>query len=301
MARLVTLGRHTPRGDRMRITLAGLGFTTALRVIHRVHGGTADGRLDAEPTLGTGLAELLQVVLVVADFTDGGTALDRHLAHFTRAQAQGGVKAFTSDQLHGGTGGTGDLGALARLQLDPVDGGTHRDVAQRQGVAGLDRGVSTRDDLVTCLQALRGDDVATLAVDIAQQGDMGGAVRIVFDTFHACRNTFLVALEVDQTVVLLVTTAHVTGGDATVVVTTTGLALRLQQRCVRCALVQIGRDHAHGRTTACGGGLEFHQWHGMYLRPWPLHRWTGHRPDARTPCANRRDGQHDYGRTCSCP
>src|SRR5690606_26022921 len=160
----------TPRGDRMRITLAGLGFTTTVRVIHRVHGRTADGRLDAAPALGTSFAQLFQVVLIVTDFTDGGAAFDRHLTHFTRAQTQGGVDAFTSDQLHACTSSTGDLSALARLQLDPVDGGTDRDVAQRQGVAGLDRGVSTRDDLVTCLQALRGDDVATLAVDVAQQG-----------------------------------------------------------------------------------------------------------------------------------
>src|SRR5690606_16005824 len=104
------------------------------------------------------------------------------------------------------------------------------------------------------------------------------------------------ALEVDQAVVLLVTTTHVTGGNATVVVTTTGLALRLQQRSMRRAFVQIGSNHTHGRTTAGGSGFEFHQWHGMYLRPWPLHRWTGHRRDAHTPCANRRDGRCGYGR-----
>jgi hypothetical protein len=64
-------------------------------------------------------------------------------------------------------------------------------------------GHPNRDDLITGLQALRGDDVATLAIDVAQQGDVGGAVRIVFDAFHARRNAFLVALEVDDAVVLL--------------------------------------------------------------------------------------------------
>ena len=96
----------------MRVTLAGLGLTTTVRVVNRVHGSTTNGRADAAPTLGTGLAQLFQAVLVVADFADGGAALDRNLAHFTRAQAQGGVDAFTSHQLHGRTSGTSDLSAL---------------------------------------------------------------------------------------------------------------------------------------------------------------------------------------------
>ncbi len=65
---------------------------------------------------------------------------------------------------------------------------------------------------------------------------MSGTVRIVFNPLHTRRNAFLVALEVDDAVVLLVATTDVTHGDAAVVVTTTGLALRVEQRRVRCAL-----------------------------------------------------------------
>src|SRR5690606_41639491 len=85
LAGLVTLGRDAPRGDRVRVALAGLGLATAVRVVDRVHGRAADGRLDAAPALGAGLAQLLQVVLVVADLADGGAALGRHLAHLARA------------------------------------------------------------------------------------------------------------------------------------------------------------------------------------------------------------------------
>src|SRR5688572_21025501 len=114
----------------MRITLARLGFTTAVRMVDRVHGGTADGRLDAAPARGTGLAELLEAVFVVADFADRGAALGRHAAHLAGTQAQRGVDAFARNQLNTSTGGTGDLRALARLHLDAVHGGTDRDVAQ---------------------------------------------------------------------------------------------------------------------------------------------------------------------------
>ena len=107
-----------------------------------------------------------------------------------------------------------------------------------------------RDHLVAGLQALRRDDVAALAVDIAQQRDVRGAVRVVFDPLDARRDAFLVALEVDDAVVLLVATTDVAGGDAAVVVAATAVALLLQQRSMRRALVQPGREHADHRTTA---------------------------------------------------
>src|SRR3546814_1201669 len=88
VAGLVALGRHAPRGDRMRVALAGLGLTTTVRMVDRVHGRAADGRLDAAPAAGAGLAQLLEVVLDVADLADGGAALGRHPAHLARTQAQ---------------------------------------------------------------------------------------------------------------------------------------------------------------------------------------------------------------------
>src|SRR3546814_2900028 len=84
VAGLVALGRHAPRGDRMRVALAGLGLTTTVRMVDRVHGRAADGRLDAAPAAGAGLAQLLEVVLDVADLADGGAALGRHPAHLAR-------------------------------------------------------------------------------------------------------------------------------------------------------------------------------------------------------------------------
>src|SRR5690606_4521423 len=265
MAGLVALGRHAPRGDRMRVALAGLGLATAVRVVDRVHGRAADGRLDAAPALGACLAQLLQVVLGVADLADGGAALARHATHLARTQAEGRVHALAGHQLHAGTGGTGDLRALARLHLDAVHGGADRDVAQRQGVAGADRGVVARDHLVACLQALGSDDVAALAVDVAQQRDVRGAVRVVLEPLHARRDADLVALEVDDAVVLLVATTDVAGGDAAVVVAATGTALLLEQRRIGLALVQLGIDHADRGAATGGRRLEFHQWHGGFL------------------------------------
>src|SRR5690606_17021738 len=221
-----------------------------------------DGRLDAAPAAGTGLAQLLEVVLVVADLADGGAALGRHLAHLARAHAQHRVDALAGDQLHASAGGTRHLRALAGLHLDAMHGGADRDVAQRQGVADLDRRVRTRDHLLAGLQALGRDDVAALALHVAQQRDVRGAVGVVLDPLDARRDAFLVALEVDDAVVLLVPAADVAGGDAAVVVAATGAALLLEQRRVRRALVQFRRHHADRAAAAWRGGLEGHPRHG---------------------------------------
>src|SRR4029453_8791006 len=68
LACLVTLARRTPRRHRMRVALPGAAFATTVRMIDRVHRGAANGRAHTAPATRTGLTELLQVVLGVADF-----------------------------------------------------------------------------------------------------------------------------------------------------------------------------------------------------------------------------------------
>src|SRR5258708_40052056 len=81
---LQALGRLAP--GRTRVT-AAVG-TTAVRVIDRIHTNTANRRTPAAPAIGACLADDAQTVLAVADFADGGAAVDVHLADFTAAQTQ---------------------------------------------------------------------------------------------------------------------------------------------------------------------------------------------------------------------
>src|SRR3546814_2555203 len=157
----------------------------------------------------------------------------------------------SSDLLHAGPGGARDLRTLARLHLDAMHGRADRSVSQCVLVTGLDLRIYARDHLVAGLQSLGRDDVATLAIDVAQQRNVRCAVGIVFDPLHARRDAFLVALEVDDAVMLLVATADVAGGDPAVVVAATGPALLLEQGRMRPTLVQVGRDHAP-RAAAAG-------------------------------------------------
>ena len=112
--------------------------------------------------------------------------------------------------------------------------GTGRDVAQRQVVAGLDVGVGAGLDHVALRQTLRRNDVALLAVEVVQQRDVGGAVRVVLDVRDLGVDAVLVvATEVDHAVGALVATALVPGGDAAVRVTTALAVQRTNQRLLR--------------------------------------------------------------------
>ena len=108
-------------------------------------------------------------MLAVADFAQGCTALDVDATDLAGTQTNLCVDAFTGQQLCGTTGGTSDLTALARLHLDVVDRGTHRDVADGQGVAGANRGLGTGHQFSAGRNATRCQDVATLAVCVQQQ------------------------------------------------------------------------------------------------------------------------------------
>lgn len=254
-----------PRADRLAC-FTGTAFAATVRVIDRVHGHATNRRADTAPTHCTGLADLAQAVFFVTDFTDGGAALDVHAAHFTRAQTNLGVRAFAGQQDGGSAGRTDHLSTFAGDHFHAVDGGTHRDVADRQRVAGADRGFDARDQRGAHFQATGSDDVTTFAVGVAQQSDVRRTVRVIFQTLDLCRDAILVATEVDDTVVLLVTTATMTDGDVAVVVTARATGLLFEQRRVGLALVQVRADNLHHATAASRSRLNFYEGHLLHLR-----------------------------------
>src|SRR5690606_22860968 len=117
--RLVALGGHTPRRNRMTAA-GGAAFAAAVRVIDRVHRDAAHGRPDAAPALRARLAELAQVVLIVADLADRRAAIHVHLTHLARAQPHGDVRALARDDLHRRAGAARELRTFAGLQLDAM-------------------------------------------------------------------------------------------------------------------------------------------------------------------------------------
>src|SRR4029078_1913796 len=84
---LESLGLHAP-GRHGRASRRRAAFAAAMRVVDRVHRYAAHRRLDAAPALAARLADRFEVVLFVADFTDGGAAFHVHPADLALAQPQ---------------------------------------------------------------------------------------------------------------------------------------------------------------------------------------------------------------------
>src|SRR5207248_2247256 len=75
VARLVSAGRLSPGRDRMASTRS-FAFTTAVRMVDRVHHYAAVGRADAQPARASSFADADVLVVQIAHLTDG-----RHACH----------------------------------------------------------------------------------------------------------------------------------------------------------------------------------------------------------------------------
>src|SRR5690606_23545316 len=129
-----------------------------------------------------------------------------------------------------------------------------RNIPDRQRVTRTDRGIRATLQAIARHYAARRDDVATLAVGVAQQRDVRATVRIVFDALHGGRHAILVAAEIDDTVVGLVATTAMANRDAAVIVAPGVLLLTRGQRIDGPPLVQGRRDDPHhGPATGRGG------------------------------------------------
>ena len=195
------------------MTDRGLTLTTTVRVIAGVHDRTADGRADALMAGLTCLTDLNGIMLKVTDLTDGSLAIQPDDAHLAGGQTNLCNAAFLGDQLRHNAGGAGKLRALAGVQLNVVDEGTGGDIRHGQRVTDLDIGIRAGVDHIADLQTLRCDDVALGACLVLQQSDVGGTVGVVLDGDDGIGGVIR-ALEVNDTVLDLVTAASVTDGDA---------------------------------------------------------------------------------------
>src|SRR5690606_26498446 len=268
---LVTLGLDAPWSHRMTTT-RGTTFTTTMRVIYRVHYHTANGGTNASPALGASLAQGAQTVLTVGNFTDRGAALSVNLTHLTRAQTQSDVLTFFSQNLYCCTSRASQLTAFTRLHFHVVHRGTERDVAQRQCIAGLDRRLRARSDLIASLQTFRRNNVATLTIRILDQRNVRRAVRIILKALYLTGDTVFITTEIDYAILLLVTTTLMTGRDAAVVITATILLLRLCQRSIRSTFVQILTDHLDDKTAARRSRLTLYNRHDSFSLPYSTAR-----------------------------
>ena len=96
--------------------------------------------------------------------------------------------------------------------------GAERHAGERHAIAALDAGLIARHNLIAGLDPFGGNDITPLAIHIEQQGDMGAAVRVIFDALHPGRDHILVALEIDHAIALFGAAAAMAYADAAAVV-----------------------------------------------------------------------------------
>src|SRR3954452_1924262 len=240
------LGRHPGRG---------LALAAAVGMVARVHDDAADLRSLAQMTGPTGLAEILVLVIEIADLAHRGHAPDRDPTHLTRRHPDRREVAFLGEELGRRPGGSDHLAALARDELDVVDRRAERDVRERQGVPDPCLGLRAGHDHVADLEAVREEHVALLAVAVEQEPDPGRPIRVVFDRRETSRHAELVALEVDPAVVLLLAAAAMADGHPTGVVPAGAADLRLEERLVGLIRRDLLERRAGHLAEARRGGL----------------------------------------------
>src|SRR5262245_53719578 len=248
--RLLPQRRESPR--RYRVIALYAALTTTVRVIHGVHGHTANGRANTHPARAAGLAERFVLVIQVADLANRGHAVYGKLSHFAGRQLDQRQIAFFAQQLSGSAGGANQLAAAARIQLNVVHHRARRNVPELQRIAGKDVGLIAGAHRCSDLETDWVQDVALVAIRIVQQRNVRAAVWIVFDRRNLGRNPILVAPEVYLAVLLLVSAAAVPNHHFAVVVAAARTLFRLEEPLFRRLLGDfVLVEHGHEPSRCC--------------------------------------------------
>src|SRR2546423_5436592 len=96
--------------------------------------------------------------------------------------------------------------------------GTERNILDRQRIARQNVGFLAAQDHRSDLQTDRGENVTLFTVKVRDQRDVCRAVRIIFELGYASRNARLIAFEIDNAVMTLVSAAAPTDRDPSIAV-----------------------------------------------------------------------------------
>jgi hypothetical protein len=91
--------------------------------------------------------------------------------------------------------------------------GAGGNILERQSIANQNIRIGAGTHRRPNLQADRLKNVALLAISVMHQRNTRRAIRIVFDSRHAPWHSVLLALEIDETQLLLVSTAVMANGE----------------------------------------------------------------------------------------
>src|SRR4051812_29845601 len=96
----------------------GAAFTTAVRVVDRVHCGAADVGANALPPIAARLADHHIHRVGVADLADRRPAISRDAANFSAGQSDLSPTCFAGHERGGRAGGSAEASTASGLHLD---------------------------------------------------------------------------------------------------------------------------------------------------------------------------------------
>ena len=262
LAGLLTFG-VTPWGKKVLTTTTGLGFalTTTVRVVNRVHAHAADGRADTLPASAACFSGNLVHVIAVTDGTDGAVAVFVEATEFTRRHFHEVPTTVAGSEHCGLSCGAGNFATVTGKELDVVDFRGKGHFADWHCVTEFRSNIFTGYDLSSVGKTGRGEDIGFYTVLILEKGNAAGAVRIVFDSNYSCFDVTLIAFEIDQAIMALVTTADVACGDASCVVPSTRAFKRGAEGLLRLAFSDFVKRRKLLVAAGWSGGLESFKWH----------------------------------------
>src|SRR6266404_7303354 len=201
-----------------------------MRVIYRVHGYATHFRPQAFPTRAPGFSKRNVLMLNIANLSHRRPANERHTSHFPGRHTQLSIISLLGNQLCERSGRPGHLPALSGTQFYVMDLCAQRNIDKRQRVPGKNIGFGPAHNRFTYFKTRRGNDVALLAVEVRDQGDVSRTIWIVFNLADTSGHAFLVTLKINDAIKTLVTAATTTNRDSTVVVPPRNSLLRFEQR-----------------------------------------------------------------------
>src|SRR5439155_8596696 len=220
-----------------------LPLAAAVWMVARVHHHAANLGAPAHMAAPSRLADVLVLVLQVADLSNRRHAVGAHPPHLPGRKPYRCHLALLGEELCRAARAPHDLAATAGDHLDVVDLGSERHPSQRQRIADASLGILTGDDHVADPQAVGQEHVALVAIGVVEEADAGRTVRVVLHRRDGCGHSELVPLPVDDAVQALLAGALVADRQLPLAVAA-GLADEaLGERLVRL----IGRDLVEGR------------------------------------------------------
>src|SRR6266700_1218275 len=239
--RLLAQRRESPR--RLRMITLDLAFASAVRMIHGIHGHTANRGPDAAPARTSRFSERFVLMVKVADLANRGHALHGEFAYFAGRQLDQRDFAFLAQELRRTARRANHLTAAPGIQLEVVHHRARRDVFELQRIARKNVRAFAGGNRGADFEADGMNDVTFLAISVVQQRQIRAAVRVVFNGRHFRGHASLFAPEVHLAILLLMTAAAVPNHDFTVIVAPARTFLRLEQRLLRLLLGDVALVH----------------------------------------------------------